>query len=145
MRDLRPRPQSQDLDHVEAARQHFGDQYAFLLRMKKSNDLDSLIERLQGFVEQKGGGTVTTHQLRNIYDRAKKLKPGQLQDLKMLRPMFAYIGARNKDMRKLTDVLDDLVKSAKTDEELAGFQEFMQAIVAYQKFFEKKNQKEDLP
>lgn len=117
---------------------HFGDSAGDLLQMEKSADLDGLLSSIQQFVGGEGGGdSVTTHQLRNIYDRVKPLKKGELAKLKMLRVQLAYIAARHKTMRNMVAVLDELIKTAKNDDDLRGFQQFMQALVAYQKYYEK--------
>lgn len=116
---------------------YFGDATNELLQMEASTDLDGLLTKIQNFVSGEGGDTVTTHQLRNIYDRVKPLKKGEISKLKMLRVQLAYISARHTAMRNMVEVLDDLIKIAKNDQDLAGFQQFMQALVAYQKYYEK--------
>jgi CRISPR type III-A-associated protein Csm2 len=122
---------------------HFGTTYADLLQMHLSRQPDDLIEKIREFVKEEGkSATVTTHQLRNIYDKVKGLPETEegLVELKLLRPMLAYIAARQTTMRTMAALFDDLIKSASKPIDVKGMKNFMQAVVAYQKYFEKINE-----
>lgn len=122
---------------------HFGTIYADLLQMHACKQPDELVEKIKDFVREEGkSATVTTHQLRNIYDKVKGLPETEagLAELKLLRPMLAYIAARQATMRSMTALFDDLIKSASKPADVKGMKDFMQAIVAYQKYFEKINE-----
>jgi CRISPR type III-A-associated protein Csm2 len=130
-------------DMLAKTKVHFGVIYADLLQMHLSNQPDDLIEKIREFVKEEGkSATVTTHQLRNIYDKVKSLPETEegLVELKLLRPMLAYIAARQSTMRTMTALFDDLIKSASKPVDVKGMKNFMQAVVAYQKYFEKINE-----
>lgn len=121
----------------------FGNTYADLLQMHASKQPDELVDKIKDFVKEEGkSATVTTHQLRNIYDKVKSLTVDEagLTELKLLRPMLAYIAARQTTMRPMTALFDDLIKSATKPADVRGMKDFMQAVVAYQKYFEKINE-----
>lgn len=131
-------------DYLAIAKSFFPDHYDDLLQMEKSEDIDGLLECVQTLVEKAGDGEkkVTTHQLRNVYEIVRKADSPQT--LKLSRPKFAYIAARQKDgVRVLMALFDDLVRQIdakdpkKAESQKKSFTKFVEAIVAYQKYFEK--------
>lgn len=132
-------------DYLLEAKSYFEGHYDDLLQMEKSEDIDGLLKCIQSLVEREGGGKekkVTTHQLRNVYEIIRKSDTPQA--LKLARPKFAYIAARQKDgVRVLMALLDDLVRlidtkdPQKAEAQKKSFTKFVEAIVAYQKYFEK--------
>lgn len=69
-------------------------------------------------------------QIRNIYSKVRKLK--DVKDIIGLRPVLAYVGARN-NIQKLTNLLDDIIKNVKDDKQLNSFKKFMEMLVCYKK------------
>jgi CRISPR type III-A-associated protein Csm2 len=132
-------------DYLVEAKGYFPGFYEDLLQMEKSEDIDGLLECIKRLVETEGGGKekkVTTHQLRNVYEIIRKAESPQT--LKLARPKFAYIAARQKDgIRVLMALFDDLVRQIdtktpkKAEAQKKSFTKFVEAIVAYQKYFEK--------
>ncbi|MCS6795328.1 MAG: type III-A CRISPR-associated protein Csm2 [Cytophagales bacterium] len=117
----------------------FGNLYGEILHFKKSPKIDELFQKTEEFV-QKYGKDVTTHQLRNIFHEIKKVN--DIMQLKLLRPNLAYIAGRldekNKEGRIFVALIDSLIKEAKS-EDIDNFKDFMEAIVAYHKFYGKTN------
>ena len=68
-------------------KENFGD----LLNMSKVSNLDTVLNQIEKFVEQEGK-TLSTSQLRNIYDKA--IKVDTVNELKLLRPNLAYLAGR---------------------------------------------------
>ncbi|MCS7028111.1 MAG: type III-A CRISPR-associated protein Csm2 [Bacteroidia bacterium] len=111
-----------------------------ILRFKESKELDKLLERIENFVKEYGK-EVTTHQLRNIFHEIKKVN--DIMQLKLLRPNLAYIAGRldekNKKGRIFVALIDSLIREVKSKDDIDNFKEFMEAIIAYHKFYGKPN------
>lgn len=81
---------------------------------------------------------VTTSMIRKIYSRI--LAAENIMELKMLRPQFAYTAGRNERnniLKEFMEMLDEIVKNMKVEEdpeEIKNFKQFMEAIVAYRKY-----------
>lgn len=85
---------------------------------------------------------VTTSMIRKIYSQI--LVAEEVIDLKMLRPQFAYTAGRNENdtLEEFMELLDNIVKNMDTNadvDELNNFKKFMEAIVAYRKYFGDRN------
>jgi CRISPR-associated protein Csm2 len=108
-----------------------------LLKFKQSDKIDAIFEKTEDFVEEYGKD-VSTHQLRNIFQEIKKAK--DVASLKLIRPNLAYIAGRLDNIKAKTFVafLDSLIKEVKDETTLENFKDFMEAIVAYHKFYGRK-------
>ncbi len=105
------------------------------LRLTKEKDpkiYDDYCDKIRAYVESQGKFSPT--QVRNIFNRVRRVE--SVIEIKKLRPIFAYIGARNK-INKFTDLLDNIVKSITDEESLKSFKEFLKIIVAYKKALER--------
>lgn len=111
-------------------RNNFGD----LLNMSKSSNLDSVLNTIDMFVEQEGK-SLSTSQLRNIYDKA--IKSETLNELKLMRPNLAYLAGRttNDSEKSLLAFIDLLIKEVSNKEQVKEFKTFFEAVVAYHKFY----------
>ncbi|MCD6363127.1 MAG: type III-A CRISPR-associated protein Csm2 [Synergistetes bacterium] len=69
-------------------------------------------------------------QIRNIYNAIKSIN--SIEELIKLRPILAYIGARN-DIRNLTDFLEDLIRAIRNNKELMSFKKFMEMFICYKR------------
>lgn len=103
---------------------------------------DTFIDNEKAYANILKNNGMTTSQIRNIYSEILKTK--KIIELKRLRPKFAYIAGRNKKpAEKFMDLLDYVVKSMddKKDEneQIKNFKSFLEAIVAYMKYFGDKN------
>ncbi|MDX1904540.1 MAG: type III-A CRISPR-associated protein Csm2 [Thermonemataceae bacterium] len=110
-----------------------------LLKFKQSDKIDKVFGKTEEFVKEYGQ-EVSTHQLRNIFQEIKKAK--EVASLKLIRPNLAYIAGRmdNKSQKAKTFVafLDSLIKEVKDENSLENFKDFMEAVVAYHKFYGRK-------
>jgi CRISPR-associated protein Csm2 len=106
-----------------------------LLKFKQSDKIDAIFEKTEAFVKEYGKD-VSTHQLRNIFQEIKKAK--DVASLKLIRPNLAYIAGRldnKEEVKTFVAFLDSLIKEVKDETTLENFKDFMEAIVAYHKFF----------
>lgn len=104
---------------------------------------DEFLENVKGYAYILKKNGLTTSQIRNIYSDI--LRTDSNSDLKKLRPKFAYIAGRSKEnsVKKFMDLLDYVVKSMdngnENNDQLNSFKSFLEAIVAYMKYFGDKN------
>jgi CRISPR-associated protein Csm2 len=99
---------------------------------------------------------VKTHQLRNLLSLAIKVRQSHqatrnalLSDdshgkLAVMRPRVAYMAARTEDLRSLQRQFDELLRDAsafKKGEDVQRLYEFVEAIVAFHKYYNPKNDK----
>ena len=123
---------------LEAASTYFKNNKGQLLNFKNANDLPSIIDHLKNYV-QYGAKDLTTSQLRNIYGEIKKAKT--VLEMQLLRPKMAYVVARQhekSDARKVITLIDDVIKELKEEPQVSNVQAFVEAIVAYHKFYHPK-------
>ncbi len=123
-----------EADRRKELKSAFGDDYvAFILNPDKP-DYNLYIDKLKAFVGEIKGG-ITTSQLRNAFSRIRPLRdPKQLP---RLRPNLAYVAARAKsdEMKLLMQLVDDLIPGVDSEDKLAEFQRFFEAVIAYHKYF----------
>jgi CRISPR-associated protein Csm2 len=110
--------------------------YNDLFALEKSTHLDKVFNQLEIFVK-KYANSITTSQIRNIYNKIVKIK--DTKDLKLMRPNLAYIAARqdNDNAKTFTVFIDHLIQQVNSQNELESFKKVMEAIVAYHKFHAK--------
>ncbi|PLB85959.1 type III-A CRISPR-associated protein Csm2 [Dysgonamonadaceae bacterium] len=110
--------------------------YNDLFALDKSTQLDKVFNQLEIFVK-KYANSITTSQIRNIYNKIVKIK--DTKDLKLMRPNLAYIAARqdNDNAKTFTVFIDHLIQQVNSQDELESFKKVMEAIVAYHKFHAK--------
>ncbi len=99
---------------------------------------DAFCDHAKKYAERLKEGNVKTTMIRKIY--ARILNARSVTDLKLLRPHFAYTSGRNERnpiLREFMDLLDYLVKQMdiKNEQHLVNFKQFMEAIVAYRRYF----------
>ncbi len=75
------------------------------------------------------------HQLRNIHGALLKVKTPQ--ELKRLRYKLAYTAGRISGTKELCDLLEQAIQRANTGEHIGRIREFLEAVIAYQKYFGK--------
>lgn len=107
-------------------------------------DITGQISKLETIVETKFGkrenkvikeNHLSPTQLRNLYDKIKQCK--KVTDANMLHPKVVYMAARQTN-NKAKDIVMEIagfIKEIKTEEQLKSFKKFMEAIVAYQKYY----------
>ncbi|GHT36934.1 hypothetical protein FACS189435_0880 [Bacteroidia bacterium] len=115
----------------------FKENFAELLNMSKTAQLDKILETIEEFVSEEGKN-LSTSQLRNIYDKATKAHT--VNELKLIRPNLAYIAGRSANDREksLLAFIDLLIKEINSDEKVKEFHTFFESVVAYHKFYGKQ-------
>lgn len=114
---------------------------------KMESDYDGFLDGLRKYVEkklkgkrkEKGRGRekeVKTHQLRRIY--AMTRSAGNLRDIKAIRFQLAYLAGREAIPKDVYNDMDELIKNLRKEEDVGKFKEFMEALLAYHKFYEKQ-------
>lgn len=123
----------------------FGNNITNILNINSLENIDDTFKKIESFTEHYAKA-VSPSQLRNIYSHIVKAE--KLMELKMIRPNLAYIAARQqgKDKNKAKEFMafiDYLIKETK-EENVESFKKVMEAIVAYHKFYnDKQNKQED--
>lgn len=113
-----------------------------LLLFKHTNDPEEIgraINFLKDFVQKYAENNISTSQVRNLYAKARSAS--NETKLQLLRPQIAYLLARQKNpkddkVRTFFLLLDDLISKGIS---LTDFQKVFEVIVAYHKYFDKKN------
>jgi CRISPR type III-A-associated protein Csm2 len=122
----------------------------------ENHEITGQIEKLETIVEGKFGKReekekngeksmvvketyLSSTQLRNLYDKIKQCK--NLATIEMLHPKIVYLAARqnNKSGKDIVMEIASFIKEIKTEEQLKSFKKFMEAIVAYQKYYYPSN------
>lgn len=82
---------------------------------------------------------LSSTQLRNLYDKIKQCK--KVTDATILHPKVVYMAARqtNNKAKYIVMKIAGFIKEIKTEEQLKSFKKFMEAIVAYQKYYYPSN------
>jgi len=121
---------------TDVKNQHFGNNFSELLNMSKTENLDAILSAIEKFVSSEGQN-LSTSQLRNIYDKAKKALT--VNELKLIRPNLAYLAGRstNEKEKGLLAFIDILIKEVNSDQKVKEFHTFFESVVAYHKFYGK--------
>lgn len=117
--------------------QYFNENFSELLNMSRTKNLDIILSTIEKFVSNEGKN-LSTSQLRNIYDKAKKAEI--VNELKLIRPNLAYIAGRSNNDRekRLLAFIDLLIKEVNSDQKVKEFHTFFESVVAYHKFYGKQ-------
>lgn len=111
------------------------------------NNTDAIIEETKSFAEhlstnQGKGDTLSTSQLRKFYGEVKRqqLNGYDPTEFKLLKPKLAYSAGRlkNTKMYDFYKVISEAIDNVTDDSSFKNFIKMMEAVVAYQKFYEKK-------
>lgn len=127
---------------LEQAKSFFGSHYSQLLKLDQTDpgldpqEVDKLIDKIEEFIIRKGR-SITTNQLRNVFEKVKNVSDDDISGVKRLRPKVAYISARqaNPDARVITEFINDLIKDVSVSSQLKSLKSVMEAMVAYHKLY----------
>ncbi|MBZ4677010.1 MAG: csm2 [Anaerophaga sp.] len=130
-----------DQELLESLKNDFPGYPDCLLSFTKGNNPEETgktIENLKNFV-LKNGKDISISQVRNLYSKARAAK--NEIELQLLRPQIAYMVARQQtykkeSVRKFFLLQDNLISKGIS---LSDFLKVFEAIVAYHKYFGKKN------
>ncbi len=130
-----------DNELLQEAIKSFPDYPDCFFHFTKTDNPDRIkttIECLKKFVREKAASNVSTSQVRNLYAKARALS-GE-SELQLLRPQIAYLMAKQQSqtdsMKQFFLLLDDLIAKGI---QLNDFLKVFEAIVAYHKYYGKKN------
>lgn len=127
--------QELELKDLKSGLHHF-DQYLNLESDTAKPVLDEIITEIEINLVKKYASSISASQLRNIFHKIKSIDDPT--DLKLLRPNLAYMAARQQDKNKSkTSIMlfDEMIKKVNDKNTLAGFQRFMEIVVAYHKYY----------
>lgn len=111
----------------------------------ENEDISSQVKALEAIVKTKFGKKSTnpkdcnsflsSTQLRNLYDKIKQCK--RTEDLSMLYPKIIYMAARqtNNKAKNIIMEIAEWINKIEGKEQLQSFKKFMEAIVAFQKYY----------
>ncbi|HEU0078581.1 MAG TPA: type III-A CRISPR-associated protein Csm2 [Longimicrobiaceae bacterium] len=126
-----------DDDFRQSIREVFGKDYVALILNPHGGDYNDYLDRVKRFVQDRAR-QITTSQLRNIFTRVQSAK--RPEQLHVLRPRLAYVAGRSdrEEMRELVVLLDDLIREVQTEDRVAAFRSFFEAVIAYHKYYNPK-------
>jgi CRISPR-associated protein Csm2 len=121
----------------DVSNQFFNENFSELLNMSKTQNLNAILSDIEKFVSNEGKN-LSTSQLRNIYDKAKKATT--VNELKLIRPNLAYIAGRSSNDKEkgLLAFIDLVIKEVDSDQKVKEFNTFFESVVAYHKFYGKQ-------
>jgi len=109
-----------------------------------SEEFINMINRIRKFIgELTQDKDITSTKMRKIYELIKK--SNRLDQLLLQIPYLAYMvgretSARSKnELGKIYIIFKDVIERAKNDEHIYNIKKFAEALVAYQKYYEKKS------
>jgi CRISPR type III-A-associated protein Csm2 len=110
--------------------------YSEILKLKDLDDPSNLIESIKTYM-QKHGRSITSTQLRNIFELLKDCT--SKKELTLKKPRLAYIAARQskRESIDLVELLSHLITEIK-EEQIDSFKMFLESLVAYHKYFNPK-------
>lgn len=117
--------------HADALKKMEGD----ILNFENAAQPQVLIDAIKDFANAYYKD-ITSHQLRKLYDLVRKAE--NWKRLQYTRPKFAYAQARlsSKNGKDFIATLDYFMALIKDDQQLKNFKLFLEAIVAYHRFYE---------
>ncbi len=120
---------------LDKAFKPFGDKRSEDLLRRDNLDYSTLQNSINELVLDNLDG-IQTAQLRKLYDEVQATDT--VDDLKMKRPLFLYTAGRqnNDKAKQIILLMNDLIKNVKNEKQLTSFKEFMEDIVAYQKYYD---------
>ncbi|MCF8222296.1 MAG: type III-A CRISPR-associated protein Csm2 [Bacteroidales bacterium] len=104
----------------------------------KGSDTGLIIDEIKEFVRH-NGKSISSSQLRNIYGKVVSIDDVDITGIQLLRPKLAYVAARQdkQDARIFVEYIDELISKINNESHVKSFKIFMEAIVAYHKFYAK--------
>jgi|GEM_PF-1015576 len=123
---------------LESGKKYFGEHYLDILKIHKGDKVDVLDKCTRDLIAETYDG-ITTNQLRNVFSEIKGIT--DKNKLKLKRHRLAYVIARQvgrdkvEKAQKLLLLIDDLIKNIQSDDDVEGFQHFLESVVAYHKYY----------
>ncbi len=100
-----------------------------------AKELNEYANSLGNWYVQGKDEKLTTSQIRNVLDEIQKMKDYDEYRLQMLRPKLAYAAGRHKGkVKEFRNLMEVLIKNT-NKANFSNFKNFVEAIVAYHKFY----------
>ncbi|MFN4227891.1 MAG: type III-A CRISPR-associated protein Csm2 [Candidatus Ratteibacteria bacterium] len=97
------------------------------------------MEELNSYAEELGNGMkegLSTSQIRSILDAIQRMKGFDKNKLQLLRPKLAYAAGRHGGrVKEFQKIIEKAIQFVENNEEFENFRNFVEAIVAYHKFY----------
>jgi len=110
-----------------------------LNQLEDVKSYDTALGVISGIAKELAIKNISTSRLRNIYNHVHALSSNEdgLKELKRLRYLLAYTAARerNKFFRKVVEKIDKIIVNIKEPGKITLFQQFMEALIAYHRFY----------
>ncbi len=109
-----------------------------IFRDFRSDKLDVYSDSLDKIKKLVQDMNLTTSQLRNVFNRV--IREDTAMGLQRVRPLLAYLAGRNrsKGVKFFLDSLGEIIKDIRQNEEVKDFRKFLEAVICYKKYYEKK-------
>ena len=86
--------------------------------------------------ETKEEKELTTSQIRNIFDAIQRMQKYEENKLQLLRPKLAYLAGRHGGrVKEFQELIESSLPLVTDDNTFINFKNFLEAIVAYHKFY----------
>jgi CRISPR-associated protein, Csm2 family len=147
-----PRPQGQrggfnEEELRNKIKEKLGDNYVdniLNFTNLESEEFINMINKIKGFIgELTQDRDITSTKMRKIYELIKK--SNSLNQLLLQIPYLAYMVGRETSVRsknelgKIYIIFKDVIEKAKDDKHIYNIKKFAEALVAYQKYYEKES------
>ncbi|MEM8529165.1 MAG: type III-A CRISPR-associated protein Csm2, partial [Bacteroidota bacterium] len=118
-------------------RDYFGEKATNQDLLHGVSDYQDFQKKLQKLILNNLDG-LNTAQLRKLYDEVQPIQSDELEELHLKRPLFLYLAGRQNDNRakRISLFLNDLIKATTDKEKLKRFQQIMEDVVAYHKYYD---------
>lgn len=102
-------------------------------------EYDIFIDKVKKYALYLQKNKFTTSMIRKVYSKIMRaFEKGEIGEIKRLRLQFAYIAGRNSEndaVREFMDILDVLAKKSEGKDDISHIKHFVEAIVAYMKYY----------
>jgi len=109
-----------------------------LQKLSIEEKYDDALDEINHAARRLADAKITSTQLRNIYSYVKKTQSSNIRGMKRTRYLLAYLAGRESKIRNFADNLMNIIKNIKSKEEAQIFQELMEALVAYHRYYGKE-------
>ena len=101
---------------------------------KLLDDNAEKLGKLLGKKRKYGGTEAKTSQIRNVFDKIKRMDY-DTYNVPLIRAKLFYVAGRHKEMEPLKDILSSALDLVDNKQKFDRFKDFFEAIVAYHKYY----------
>ncbi len=112
--------------------------YDKILEFRNPDVTENLIKCINNYMQEKGG-SISSSQLRNIFNLLKKIT--SKEKLVLSKPKLIYIAGRQNDnnTKEFVILVDKLLSDITENSQIEDFKLFLESIIAYHKFHHPKS------